>query len=92
MAHRRTSLLIAAFLAAAASGAELDKADFFESRIRPLLASRCYACHGQAQTAGLRLDARDPAMRGGRSGRVIVPGKPEESLLLRAVAHTHDTL
>ena len=92
MAHWRTSLLIAAFLAAAASGAELDKADFFESRIRPLLASRCYACHGQAQTAGLRLDARDPAMRGGRSGRVIVPGKPEESLLLRAVAHTHDTL
>ncbi|MFN0105332.1 MAG: PSD1 and planctomycete cytochrome C domain-containing protein [Bryobacteraceae bacterium] len=79
-------------MAVSLSGAELDKADFFESKIRPLLASRCFSCHGQSRTAGLRLDARDSAMRGGRSGRVIVPGKPEESILLRAVAHTHDTL
>jgi len=61
---------------------------FFENRIRPLLSEHCYECHsGRSETvqAKLRLDRRVLAIRGGESGAAIVPGKPEESLLLAAV-------
>ena len=65
-----------------------DEIAFFENRIRPLLAEHCYECHsGRSETvqAKLRLDRRALAIRGGESGAAIVPGKPEESLLLAAV-------
>ena len=55
---------------------------------RPLLAANCYACHGEAARAGLRLDSREGMLKGGDTGPVIVPGKPEESTLIKAVQHT----
>jgi hypothetical protein len=62
---------------------------FFEKNIRPLLVANCYSCHSSKldkPMAGLLLDSRAGMMRGGRSGvAVIVPGKPEESLLMGAV-------
>jgi hypothetical protein len=65
-------------------------ADFFEARIRPVLAEHCYSCHSQAakkQRGGLLLDSREGVRAGGDSGPVIVPGKPDESLLVKAVRH-----
>ena len=63
----------------------------FENEVRPLLAAKCYRCHGpKKQESGLRLDRRDAALRGGESGPAVVPGKPEESLLIRAVRHEGD--
>lgn len=62
--------------------------EFFESRIRPVLAKHCYACHTTSELGGLRLDTRDRAIKGGRTGPAVVPGKPEASLLLHAVRHT----
>ncbi|MFM8581811.1 MAG: DUF1549 domain-containing protein, partial [Planctomycetaceae bacterium] len=61
--------------------------EFFEQRIRPLLVEHCYACHNSSRVAegGLALDAREPLRRGGDSGPVLVPGQPEESLLLQVV-------
>ncbi|MFM8224236.1 MAG: c-type cytochrome domain-containing protein, partial [Planctomycetaceae bacterium] len=61
--------------------------EFFEQRIRPLLVEHCYACHNSSRAAegGLALDAREPLRRGGDSGPVLVPGQPEESLLLQVV-------
>lgn len=54
--------------------------------IRPILAKRCYACHGPLQQKqGLRVDTAALAARGGESGAAIVPGKPDESLLIQAV-------
>ena len=66
-----------------------DDLEFFEQRIRPLLVEQCYACHNSSQTAegGLALDAREPLRRGGDSGPVLVPGQPDESLLLQVVRH-----
>lgn len=61
--------------------------DFFESRIRPVLANNCYACHTTAASGGLRLDSREAALKGGRSGPAIVPGDPDESILLQAARH-----
>lgn len=63
-------------------------AEFFEARIRPVLVENCFKCHGaQKQKAGLRLDSRSALMKGGESGPGIVPGKPQESLLIQAVRH-----
>ncbi len=65
--------------------------EFFEAKIRPLLAEHCLACHGvKKQQAGLRLDTRAAALQGSDSGPVLVPGHPEKSLLLKAVRHQGD--
>ena len=63
-----------------------DQAAFFEAKIRPVLASSCYSCHGKdAQLGGLRLDSREAILKGGATGPSIVPGDPDKSLLIRAV-------
>ncbi len=60
--------------------------EFFESRIRPVLAENCFSCHGpQKQRGGLRLDSAAGVLKGGESGPAVVPGHPEKSLLLQAV-------
>ncbi|HHM13037.1 MAG TPA: DUF1549 domain-containing protein, partial [Planctomycetaceae bacterium] len=61
---------------------------FFEKQVRPLLVRRCLSCHGEnKQESGLRLDAREHALKGGESGPAIVEGKPDESLLIEAVRY-----
>ncbi len=51
--------------------------------VKPLLEHKCYACHGAfKQQAGLRLDTAASLITGGDSGAAIVPGQPNESLLL----------
>ena len=79
---------------AAAEGAAKPSPEavaFFESKVRPVLAENCFNCHGpKKQRGGLRLDARAPALAGGDRGPALVPGKPEQSLLLKAVRHEDD--
>ncbi|MFP6611644.1 MAG: c-type cytochrome domain-containing protein, partial [Pirellulales bacterium] len=63
---------------------------FFEKKIRPLLASRCYDCHStkaKKLKGGLRLDSRAALLAGGDSGPVVVSGKPNNSLLIEAVRY-----
>ncbi|MCI0456857.1 MAG: PSD1 and planctomycete cytochrome C domain-containing protein, partial [Gemmataceae bacterium] len=61
---------------------------FFEAKVRPLLVNRCHQCHGaQKQSKGLRLDSGAAIRAGGDSGPALVPGKPHESLLIRAIHH-----
>ena len=68
-----------------------DALEFFEKKIRPLLVEHCYECHSATTTkklgAGLRLDSRAALLKGGESGPALVPGKPDESLLIRAVRY-----
>jgi hypothetical protein len=59
--------------------------DYFESKVRPVLIRNCYACHAAGQTSGLRLDSRDALLKGGTRGPAVVPSKPEESLLVKAI-------
>jgi hypothetical protein len=62
--------------------------EFFEKEVRPLLVEHCYECHGERKQQGsLRLDHPDGWLQGGDTGPALVPGKPEESLLLIALAH-----
>ncbi len=88
---RLTFFLTTAAVSAADTPAE--RTAFFENNIRPVLASSCYTCHGAAQQkSGLRLDWRDGLLKGGQRGPAIVPGDPEKSLLVQAIAHTHAEL
>lgn len=67
-----------------------EKIEFFESKVRPLLAEHCYECHsGEVSEAKghLVLDSSDGWMVGGESGAAISPGNPDESLLMKAVSH-----
>ncbi|MGY8671237.1 MAG: DUF1549 domain-containing protein, partial [Verrucomicrobiia bacterium] len=90
----RTAILVAGLLAPFPNSATAQSAglELFEKQIRPLLVEHCYECHSQTSKnlkGGLRLDSRLGWERGGDSGRVIVPGRPEESRLIRAVRY-HD--
>jgi len=63
-----------------------EQVKFFEEKVRPILATNCYKCHGSEQQKGqLRLDLRELALAGGENGPVIVPGKPEKSVLVEAI-------
>jgi hypothetical protein len=63
-------------------------AEFFEKEVRPLLVEKCLKCHGDNKPkGGLRLTSQAHILRGGDSGPAVVAGKPEESLLIRAVRH-----
>ncbi len=65
--------------------------DFFESHIRPVLVDSCFTCHGGGKISGhLRVDSRDALLTGGESGAAIVLGKPDESLLIRAIKRHDD--
>ncbi len=66
--------------------------DFFENRVRPVLAEHCYACHTEAKTGGLRVDSREALLVGGKSGPAVVPGNPGKSLLVRAMRHEVERL
>jgi mono/diheme cytochrome c family protein len=65
-----------------------EQARFFESQVRPLLAEHCIKCHGPRKQKGhLRLDGRSGLLTGGDSGPAVVPGNPDESLLMSAVKY-----
>ncbi|HLK13520.1 MAG TPA: PSD1 and planctomycete cytochrome C domain-containing protein [Fimbriimonadaceae bacterium] len=66
-----------------------DQAAFFEAKIRPALANKCYVCHGATtQLGGLRLDSMAAILKGGDSGPALVPGDPDKSLIIKAVRQT----
>jgi Protein of unknown function (DUF1553)/Protein of unknown function (DUF1549)/Planctomycete cytochrome C len=69
--------------------------DFFESKVRPVLAEHCYKCHsavGKSPKGGLRLDTSEGMRKGGDTGPAVVPGDLEASLLLKAVNYDDDVL
>src|SRR5262249_555275 len=69
--------------------------EFFEKKIRPVLVEHCYECHSsqsKKKRGELLLDSRAGVRKGGESGPVIVPGKPHESLLIKAIRHVDPEL
>ncbi|MBI2687028.1 MAG: PSD1 domain-containing protein [Acidobacteria bacterium] len=67
-------------------------AEHFERKVRPILANRCYGCHSTAPLGGLAVNSRNALLKGGKTGPAVVPGKPEESLLIQAVTHANDKM
>ncbi|HEV8003277.1 MAG TPA: DUF1549 domain-containing protein, partial [Planctomycetaceae bacterium] len=71
-----------------AAGPEFSpkQVEFFEAKVRPVLAGTCQKCHGGTNhKGGLRLDSRESALKGGDSGAAVVPGNPSASPMIEAV-------
>ncbi len=86
--RRLLSALSMLVFVAGLNAASADEAEhFFETRIRPVLIEKCFKCHGGDKVSSeLRVDSRDALLKGGEYGQPsIVPGKPEESLLIDAI-------
>jgi hypothetical protein len=69
--------------------------ELFEKKVQPILADNCYKCHSHDADkikGGLVLDSREGALKGGDTGPALVPGKPQESLLLKAVGYSDPDL
>lgn len=67
-----------------------EQLDFFETKIRPVLVEHCYKCHAaeaKIVKGGLRVDSRDGLLKGGDTGPAVVPGKPDASLLVKALKY-----
>ena len=70
------------------TAAAAQSPEFFEARVRPVLAANCYECHAEEAKGDLRVDSREGLLKGGESGPAIVPGDPDKSLLIQAVKHS----
>jgi hypothetical protein len=82
-------------IVAQAISAPADQAatpDFFETKVRPVLANNCYSCHTGTAMGGLRLDSREAMLKGGGRGAAMVPGDPDKSLLITAIRQTDEKL
>lgn len=71
-----------------------DESDWFRERIEPLLKQHCFECHSHngKLSGGLTLDSRSGWQKGGDSGAAVIPSKPDESLLIKAIRHTYADL
>jgi mono/diheme cytochrome c family protein len=67
------------------AASEAGGSDFFENKVRPILANNCYSCHTDEPAADLHVDSREALLKGGKSGAAIVPGDPAKSLMIEAV-------
>lgn len=61
--------------------------DDFENHVRPLLIDKCQSCHGEKAKGGLRLNSREAMLKGGDSGPALEPGRPERSLIVKAIEY-----
>ena len=82
----KTTALLATALALNVPSFADEGVDFFEKKVRSLLAERCLECHSGAEASGkLDLTSVKGLWQGGDSGPVVAAGKPEESLLFRRI-------
>ena len=82
-------LLGSVSLAVGEASPSTEEIKFFETKVRPLLAAKCYGCHGEEKTkGGLRADHIDALLEGGDSGPALVRKDPQNSLLIEAVRRT----
>ncbi len=78
-------ILAGLILGAMCHAQRIDPVEFFETKVRPVLAKNCFACHTQTKLGGLEMASRDTLLKGGNSGPAINLERPEESLLVKAI-------
>jgi len=93
LALGRALIIVVGLLLGFVAGMAQDNAEeFFERRVRPVLAAKCYGCDTSTKLGGLQVDSREALLIGGKSGPAIIPGNPEASSLIRAIKHTDPKL
>src|ERR1700753_2004647 len=83
-------LLTTVTLRAAEPTATPQQVEFFENKVRPILAERCYKCHSHESPklkGGLSVEFREALLKGGENGPAVVPGDPERSMIIKAVRY-----
>jgi hypothetical protein len=86
-------LLVAEIARGESGQAERFMEDRFEAEVRPVLVQTCFPCHGGKKTSGgLKVHSREALLKGGDGGPSIVPGQPEQSLLVQALRHSDEAL
>ena len=90
--HTRGVLLLYALCLGGVPQAKSEDTDFFETKIRPLLADKCYECHSAEKKikGGLTLDTKEATLKGGETGPALIAGDPAKSLLMEAVRQAGD--
>ena len=84
--NRAAAIVLCLALMSLATARGAAPAVDYAKDIKPLLRDHCYVCHGALkQSGGLRLDTTDLMKRGGKHGPAIVPGKPDESPLIKKI-------
>ena len=83
----RLVAFLVGFALTASAADQPGSREFFEMRVRPILAKRCFTCHTTARMGGLEMTGRESLLKGGDLGPVVAPGKPDESLLIQAVRY-----
>ena len=95
MQPQRSSRFLFVVLFGTGLFAQTPDTAFFEAKIRPVLAAKCYGCHSsklKAPMGGLALDTKAGLLAGGSSGPVVTPGSPDKSRLLQAISYSDDSL
>lgn len=65
-----------------------DSVEFYKSRVQPIFQANCYRCHGGLNhRGGLNIESYAGMIKGGHDGSVLVPGHPEQSLLIKLIRH-----
>jgi hypothetical protein len=94
LGQNRVILFLSLALLTAPPG-ETPDFTFFEAKIRPVLVSKCYGCHSSklaAPKGEFNLDTRDGLLKGGATAAAIIPGKTEDSRLLKALRYDETEL
>ncbi|MEO8126008.1 MAG: PSD1 and planctomycete cytochrome C domain-containing protein [Bryobacteraceae bacterium] len=78
-------LLLTLLLAPLLHSADDKAQEFFEMRVRPVLAKNCFACHTGSKMGGLEMRSRESLLKGGKSGPAVTSGDPDHSLLVQAI-------
>ena len=60
-------------------GADAAKIEFFEAKVRPLLATYCYDCHTDSAASGLRVDSARALLQGGTRGPAMLSASPQKA-------------
>ena len=80
-------------LSMSASDLDPESLEYFESKIRPLLAENCYKCHSvdsERIKGGFLIDSKPGILKGGESGPAIIPGDAKNSRLIQMVERHPD--
>ena len=80
--------LIAMQLSVVGAQEDASKPEFYSAKVKPILETNCGECHMDGnKKGGLAIDTQAGLKKGGRDGKVIIPGDPENSLFLKLIKH-----